>query len=231
MFRNCAINRSNEVVTGNGAGFVAQAWAAGQRAGDHRASRRGSILLACLAAAIVTSVPMPAAQTGLQFNEGAAPESYSAQGPRGSVSITATEAVLRLGDGQGAPSLRMRLAGANPASKSRGLRRPEPAHAGSASWDRIRYQEVYPGVDVVYYGTQRQQLEYDFLVAPGASPDVIAMAFDGADEMTIDQRGDLVLIRRAVTLMASRSAAEPGGSRARPENSRCLARSISPRSR
>ncbi len=40
---------------------------------------------------------------------------------------------------------------------------------------RVRYAAVYPGVDVVYYGNQRQ-LEYDFIVAPGADPRRIAQA-------------------------------------------------------
>ena len=35
---------------------------------------------------------------------------------------------------------------------------------------KVRYQDVYPGVDLVYYGNQRQ-LEYDLIVAPGADPE------------------------------------------------------------
>src|SRR5947208_3317185 len=44
---------------------------------------------------------------------------------------------------------------------------------------------VYPGVDLVYYGDARQ-LEYDFLVAPGADPGQIALRFDGADAVAVD---------------------------------------------
>ena len=43
---------------------------------------------------------------------------------------------------------------------------------GVANFARVRYQQVYPGIDVVYYGTQNQ-LEYDFVLAPGANPDAI----------------------------------------------------------
>lgn len=57
---------------------------------------------------------------------------------------------------------------------------------------RIAYEGVYPGIDVVYYGNQRQ-LEYDFIVAPGANPDRIRLQFDGADSVTKDDNGDLVL--------------------------------------
>ena len=46
-------------------------------------------------------------------------------------------------------------------------------------YGKVKYQDVYPGVDLVYYGNQ-QQLEYDFIVAPGANPDAIELAFEGA---------------------------------------------------
>src|SRR5581483_8267575 len=40
-------------------------------------------------------------------------------------------------------------------------------HAGGRSYQRVRYNGVYPGVDVVYYGNQGV-LEYDFVLSPGA---------------------------------------------------------------
>src|SRR5262249_14723845 len=43
-----------------------------------------------------------------------------------------------------------------------------------------------------YYGNQ-QKLEYDFVVAPGAKPDAIALAFDGATRVSVDPDGDLVI--------------------------------------
>ena len=61
------------------------------------------------------------------------------------------------------------------------------------TYGKIRYDNVYPGIDLLYYGNQRQ-LEYDFIVAPGEDPAQIAMAFEGADRLEIDaQTGDLVL--------------------------------------
>ncbi|MFN7919931.1 MAG: SBBP repeat-containing protein [Bryobacteraceae bacterium] len=45
---------------------------------------------------------------------------------------------------------------------------------------------------MVYYGDPRR-LEYDFIVAPGADPSVIRLAYEGADKLRIDDRGDLVL--------------------------------------
>jgi hypothetical protein len=55
----------------------------------------------------------------------------------------------------------------------------------------VRYREIYPGVDAVFYGNQRQ-LEYDFTVAPGADPGRIAMAFSGT-RPKLDRDGNVVL--------------------------------------
>jgi hypothetical protein len=63
---------------------------------------------------------------------------------------------------------------------------------GVARYGRVRYKSVYPGVDLVYYGNQRQ-LEYDFVVAPGGDPRRIELDFRGADRLEIDARGELVL--------------------------------------
>jgi hypothetical protein len=60
------------------------------------------------------------------------------------------------------------------------------------TYARVHYREVYPGIDLVYYGNQRQ-LEYDFVVAPGADPRKIVLGFKGADKLDIDAQGDLVL--------------------------------------
>jgi len=60
------------------------------------------------------------------------------------------------------------------------------------TYARVRYREVYPGIDLVYYGNQRR-LEYDFVVAPGADPSKIVLGFKGAEKLAIDAEGDLVL--------------------------------------
>jgi hypothetical protein len=59
-------------------------------------------------------------------------------------------------------------------------------------YGRIRYADVYPGIDLVYYGDQRK-LEYDFVVAPGADPKAIRMAFRGARSARLNDTGDLAL--------------------------------------
>ncbi len=58
-------------------------------------------------------------------------------------------------------------------------------------FSRVRAQRVYPGIDLIYYGKDRQ-LEFDFVVAPGADPRVIRLAFDGATPR-LDAGGDLLL--------------------------------------
>ncbi len=56
----------------------------------------------------------------------------------------------------------------------------------------VQYSQVYPGVDLLYYGNQGQ-LEYDFLVAPGADPAAIQLRFEGADKIDVAPGGDLLL--------------------------------------
>jgi len=63
-------------------------------------------------------------------------------------------------------------------------------HTNVASYSRVRYREVYRGIDVVYYGNQNQ-LEYDFVLAPGADPNQIRMQFRGAGRVSVSSDGDL----------------------------------------
>lgn len=56
---------------------------------------------------------------------------------------------------------------------------------------RVRVRDAYPGVDVVYYGVQRQ-VEFDFVVAPGADPSHIELAMEGGGELRLNAAGDLV---------------------------------------
>jgi hypothetical protein len=60
---------------------------------------------------------------------------------------------------------------------------------------RVRYDDVYPGISLVFYGSERQ-LEWDFVVAPGADPHAIGFAFEGTEGLRMDG-GDLVLATSA----------------------------------
>ena len=60
------------------------------------------------------------------------------------------------------------------------------------TYAKVQYTNVYPGIDLIYYGNQRQ-LEYDYVVGPGADPKRIRLSFQGADKLELDAQGDLVL--------------------------------------
>jgi hypothetical protein len=61
------------------------------------------------------------------------------------------------------------------------------------TYARVKFASVYPGVDVVYYGTQARQLEYDFIIAPQADPKAIRLGFTGAEKLEIDGQGELLM--------------------------------------
>jgi pimeloyl-ACP methyl ester carboxylesterase len=70
---------------------------------------------------------------------------------------------------------------------------PKKWRTNVPSYTQVKYEGVYPGVDLMYHGNQRQ-LEYDFVVAPGADPNQIKLSFAGTDGMRVDAAsGDLVL--------------------------------------
>jgi hypothetical protein len=128
---------------------------------------------------------------------------FLARGPGYTLFLTASaEAVLV--SGKGTPQVaRMGLAGANPrpdvhaleerAAKSYYFIGNDPARWRSkvANYGRVRYQAVYPGIDLVYYGNQRQ-LEYDLVVASGADPSRIQLSFPEARQLHLNpESGDL----------------------------------------
>ena len=143
---------------------------------------------------------------------------FLSRGPGYGLFLTPTEAVLALRKAKPTPSeaatdetpsesavLRMRLVGANPTPKLSGETAlqgkvnyfigndPTQWRTNVPTYARARYNNVYPGIDLVYYGNQRQ-LEYDFVVAPGRDPASITMAFEGMERLELDANtGDLVL--------------------------------------
>ncbi|MCA1702529.1 MAG: SBBP repeat-containing protein, partial [Actinobacteria bacterium] len=61
---------------------------------------------------------------------------------------------------------------------------------------RVAYSGVYPGIDLAYYA-KGNQVEYDFVVAPGADPSVIRLGIEGADSLRLDKAGNLVMATAA----------------------------------
>ncbi|HVG29617.1 MAG TPA: SBBP repeat-containing protein [Pyrinomonadaceae bacterium] len=100
--------------------------------------------------------------------------------------------------------LRMKLSGARRGARASGegqlpgrvnyLIGDDPAkwRTGVRTFAAVRYEKVYPGVDLIYYGNQRQ-LEYDFVVAPHADPRSIRIRFEGARSVSLDAEGQLLV--------------------------------------
>src|SRR6266513_1245206 len=148
---------------------------------------------------------------------------FLARGAGYSLYLTAGEAVLvltkpnpeakrdlrstpkRLGtQARGTPVVvRMSLVGAAPKPRVSGreelpgkanylIGKPAKWRTNVPTYAKVHYRAVYPGIDLVYYGNQRQ-LEYDFVVSPGADPGRIVLGFQGAERLEINAEGELVL--------------------------------------
>jgi hypothetical protein len=141
---------------------------------------------------------------------------FLARGQGYSLFLTSTEIVLALfkptASQAGAEAirpmesamLRMSLSNANPAPQVVGLdelsgkvnyligNAQHKWQTHIPTYQRVKYKSIYPGIDVIFYGNQ-QQLEYDFVVAPGADPNAITLDLQGADKLELDTRGDLLL--------------------------------------
>ncbi len=103
-----------------------------------------------------------------------------------------------------ARAARLTLAGARPAARAEGEQAllgrvnyfmgddPRAWRTGVATFGRVRYREVYPGIDLVWHG-DRGRIEFDLVVAPGADPGRIRLRVDGGDPLAVDARGGLAL--------------------------------------
>jgi hypothetical protein len=123
----------------------------------------------------------------------------------GSLYLTSREAVLALPQGKhDSRALRLGFRGADPDAPARGLEeRPGKANSfigddpsrwrtGIPTYGRVRYEGIYPGIDLDFYGSQ-QDLEYDFRLAPHADPSRIAVEMGGPDSLRLARNGDLLI--------------------------------------
>jgi uncharacterized protein (TIGR03437 family) len=76
---------------------------------------------------------------------------------------------------------------------------PGKWHRNVANYARVRYSKVYPGVDVVFYGSEGV-LEYDFAVAPQTDVSRIRMHFEGMGRATVDPSGSVQFARGGAAL-------------------------------
>ena len=99
--------------------------------------------------------------------------------------------------------LRMKFMGASPSPQVTGLDKlpsksnyfigndPKKWQIGVPNYSDVKYTEVYPGVDIVFYGRQRE-LEFDIIVTPGANPQQVRLQFEGVDRVELSS-GEVVL--------------------------------------
>jgi hypothetical protein len=125
--------------------------------------------------------------------------------------LTGTGTVLTAND---MPPVRFEWAGSNPravltgveelAAKSHYYRGKDPNNwqANVSHYSRVRYASLYPGIDLVYYGTAERRVEFDLVVAPGADPTRIELAFERAGTLAVNAAGDLVV--------SPKGSAQPG---------------------
>jgi hypothetical protein len=152
------------------------------------------------------------AQLPLRFesNQGQWPAAvrFRAQSGAYSVALTSRGASVALGGGA---AVDVALSGANPSPAIEPLQ-PQAVRTnyligarrnwrtGIANYSRVEYRGVYPGIDVAWYG-KGGQLEYDFVLAPGADPKVIRMEFSGADRVRVTRSGDLEVEAGGATIV------------------------------
>jgi len=141
---------------------------------------------------------------------------YLARGAGYRIQLTPSEAVLSLKTG-GARASRLRLGlidGApdpviDPVDRQPGTinyligNDPSAWRTGVPAYGGLIYRQVYPGIDLHFYGNQRR-LEYDFIVAPGADPERIRLAMRGAARVRLDDGGDLLIDLAGGTLRQHR---------------------------
>src|SRR6478672_8932783 len=106
-------------------------------------------------------------------------------------------------------TVRMRLVGANSTAQAVGAAElpgkanyfigndPSKWRTNVPTYAKVKFESVYAGIDLVYYGNQGQ-LEYDFVVSAGADPSSIGVRFQGPDKLKIDSNGDLLLSAHGV---------------------------------
>ncbi|WP_035247523.1 DUF7948 domain-containing protein, partial [Desulfogranum mediterraneum] len=129
---------------------------------------------------------------------------FLARGSGYTVFLSNADAVL-LFDGQDSSHVvRLNVVGASPAVSPQGetvlaSRSNYLLGSDSSNWQTgveqfgsVLYEEVYNGIDLRYYGNQRQ-LEYDFVVAAGAESSDIQLNFEGAEAITVNAEGELVI--------------------------------------
>ncbi|HET9447798.1 MAG TPA: SBBP repeat-containing protein, partial [Steroidobacteraceae bacterium] len=161
------------------------------------------VLIGITAIGLHRAEPQPAAfgRVPLHFEPAQVAGAYVARGAGYLLELSTQASTLHLARADGGTSLKLQLidAQAAPAQAEGALpgvsnyfigKDPARWRTSVPHFQRVRYTDVYPGIDLVYYGAGRE-LEYDFIVAPGASPAAIRFGYEGALSLRIDSAGNL----------------------------------------
>jgi hypothetical protein len=70
-------------------------------------------------------------------------------------------------------------------------------------FEKIKYQEIYPNIDLVFYLTEKEELEYDFVVHPGGKVEDISLRLNGVDNISLSNNGSLSLAGADVNIAKS----------------------------
>ena len=138
------------------------------------------------------------------FFESGSPAQFIAHGHDYEFLISPDKSRILLRKNAAGFAVRMRFAGANARAQISGAQQlagkinyligndPAQWRSGAPAFGAVRVAEIYPGINLIYHGNQ-QRLEYDFDIAPGANPDAIKLQFDGAEKISVNAQGELVL--------------------------------------
>jgi len=151
-----------------------------------------------LTLALISSASfLAAAPFAFEPNRGQSPTQakWIARGPSYDLLLTDEGLTMMIHDGKSrtrSSAVRMKLEGSRPWKTLTGLE-PTGGQAHTPRYAKVRAAGVYDGIDLVFHDHDGN-LEYDFVVAPGADPSNILLAFEGLQRMRIDnQSGELIL--------------------------------------
>lgn len=177
--------------------------------------KSGCIVLGALIAIAQSQASTPTIESGrllnglpLRFEQNQGRDAHRgvqfiARGPNFRLALGARESWLEWSANGKAAQLRTRIANANPAARMELENRlpgaanyflgtAEHWHTAVAGYARVRYREIYPGVDLIFHGEERR-LEYDFVVAPNADARAIRLELSGQKSLRVDEDGDLAI--------------------------------------
>jgi hypothetical protein len=151
---------------------------------------------------------------------------FVSRGPGFTLALSPTQALISVAQGgrEATParraSIRLRLENANRTPRLAGVEKqrgivnyflgndPKQWRTRIPTFAKVKYESVYPGIDLVYHGTQGS-LEYDFNVAPGADPNQIRLSTSGAEKVELSPMGDLLLHLPGGTVTQRKPVADP----------------------